>query len=267
MPLQLSYVCASIVRYVTMVVPIAAIIVVGYVAVLRGALEPWNLFEINRVVGHTWIGRLLLVVRSATAFWLLNASRLKLARVGVGHVLQAPALSAFKIILASSELTTYAHLSTSSTWLSAMLLSLLLPQSSSASISRECVYLNMDAAPDCTSAIVAVGSLRHLLYGVAAALTSIASLLLDSTSYFMFDFTNWTQPRGKCCVDWASGFLAGLVSLHFGHTMYVFDIKNWRLSNQVRWRQSKPAAIADALVSSVNVDCLSHPIEAAPVSP
>ncbi|EQC34694.1 hypothetical protein SDRG_08010 [Saprolegnia diclina VS20] len=266
-PLQLSYVCASIVRYVTMVLLLAAVIVVGYVTVLRGAVEPWNLFEINRVVGHTWVGRLLLVVRSATALWLLNTSRLELARVGVGTVLHAPALSAFKVILASSELTwlvyilnslgsvytqqytrSYAYLSTSTTWLSAMLLALLLPQSYSASMDRQCVYINMDAALDCTSAIVAVGSLRHLLYDVAAALTCVVgsvlverwripkrppmamtSLLLDSTSYFMFDFAAWTKPNRECYLDRASAFLAGLVSLHVDQTMYVFDVKNWRL--------------------------------------
>ncbi|OQR81010.1 hypothetical protein ACHHYP_16855 [Achlya hypogyna] len=266
-PTELSYVCQTCVKYVTLTLLTIAFVASLYVVAVGGNVEPWNLFEFNRVVGHVWIGRLLLVVRSATALWLLHTARLELVVIGAGVVLHSPPLSWFNVLLASSELTwlayilndllsvvtqqytcVYAYKSTFCVWMASITLSQLMPQTYSATLDRVCNSIDMDAALDCTSATIVLGHPSQLLRDVGVVCTCVVltacierwrdptlppkllpTRLLSSTSYDMFDRAYWTLNATECFIDRASALLAGLISIQCGAIMYIFDIKSWRL--------------------------------------
>ncbi|KDO16069.1 hypothetical protein SPRG_18397, partial [Saprolegnia parasitica CBS 223.65] len=91
-PHSLSYLFQCVVQYITTVLLCVAACVALSTLAQRGHVEGLNLFELNRIVGHVWIGRLFLIVRAITAMWLLNTSTLQLTRIGYGTWFSVPSL-------------------------------------------------------------------------------------------------------------------------------------------------------------------------------
>ncbi|OQS02380.1 hypothetical protein THRCLA_05242 [Thraustotheca clavata] len=97
------------VMYITGVLMLTAAIVMNITIFSRGEGEFINVFELNRVVRHVWIGRSLLFVRR-TAIWLLNTSTLQLTLVGAVTQFISSRLSWFTTILASAECTWFVYI-------------------------------------------------------------------------------------------------------------------------------------------------------------
>ncbi|OQR99901.1 hypothetical protein ACHHYP_03994 [Achlya hypogyna] len=102
---EISFMCRQCALYITGLIIGLTGLVGAYVVDARGAVEGTNLFKLNRVVGHVWVGRTLLIVRSVTALWLLNTSTLVLEVTGAATQLRHPPVAWTTTLLAASELT------------------------------------------------------------------------------------------------------------------------------------------------------------------
>ncbi|OQR90983.1 hypothetical protein ACHHYP_05092 [Achlya hypogyna] len=265
-PNRLSYVCQQSAIYLTILFIGITGVIILYVVAARGVVEGANLFELNRIVGHVWVGRTLVIVRSLTALWLLNTSTLALQVNGAATYFTLPPLAWYKTLLAASELTwlnyilndllscatrqitiSYAWKSTLCTWFFTVLWTVQSPQQYQARIDRTCTHINMDGGLLCTSAYIEIGSLTRVVWDLVIVVCSVVvmasfegwrrshelplevpTLLLSSSSLYMLDFDDWSDG-GNYYLDQASGVLAGLVTLYWGNDLYVFDIKSWRL--------------------------------------
>ncbi|OQS03216.1 hypothetical protein THRCLA_04492 [Thraustotheca clavata] len=123
-------------------------------------------------------------------------------------------------------------------WYLVSILTSLKPHNYEATINRTCTYINMDFGLECTSAYVEIGSWNQVKLHSAIVLSSvivmgvleyilqprlrpinIPSLLPNSTSYYILDFTNWKQG-GHMYLDRASAFLAGPVSIRLNRLVF-----------------------------------------------
>ncbi|OQR95139.1 hypothetical protein ACHHYP_00371 [Achlya hypogyna] len=229
-------------------------------------VEGLNLFELNRIVGHVWVGRPFLVVRSITALCMLNSSPLALLRVGAATRFVSPSLEWTSTALAASEtlwlvyvftglaspLTQqytpyYAPKSTAVVWTATVVWTGLSPHQYNARLDRSCDYVDMDMGLKCVSAYVEIGSLARVLVAAALGLGAVVSCyaaerwyrpnlaplelhteVLDALAYYMFDFTNWTVD-GEFFIDPTSAILAGLVAVNVRGHRWVLDVKTWRV--------------------------------------
>ncbi|OQR95920.1 hypothetical protein THRCLA_22050 [Thraustotheca clavata] len=267
-PTTVSMFYGGFTLYVTIFLIGATVVVAIYaVFVCGGDVEPWNLLEVNRLLGHVWVGRTVLIIRSVTALWVLNSSRLEVALMGNGVQFQSPGLAWTSVILASSELLWLVYMannilspitqqytpfyvvkSTVLAWFITAVFSLCAPQTYHASIHRTCDYYDMDFALTCSSALVEIGSWSRAQWNIYFVLASVAvtaisemyfrprsiprpipTLLLTSTSYFLLDFTDWYAHGHNIYLDRASVFLSGMISVKWKDFMYVFDVKRWCL--------------------------------------
>ncbi|EQC38151.1 hypothetical protein SDRG_04580 [Saprolegnia diclina VS20] len=256
----LSYFCRKSAQYVTLILISVLVLVLCYTITSFGAINALNLLELNRIVGHVWVGRLLLVVRSTTALWLLNTSQLTLETIGHGARLVVPVTPWYKVVLAASELTwlvyvlndllssvtqqytpSYAWKSSLLTW--AIAVGCQAPPRYTAYLQRACTYIDMDRALDCTTGYITIGRLDGVLTGVLIALGAVVGTAvlerwralpprklrtpyLSSASYF----TLVVQANDvECEIDAVFALMAGLVSVRWRQITYFFDIKSWRL--------------------------------------
>ncbi|OQS05482.1 hypothetical protein THRCLA_02392 [Thraustotheca clavata] len=91
--------------YITWILVCVAGLTALYAILLKRSFEGINLFELNRVVGHTWAGRTVLTVRSITTIWMLNTAPFHLKIVNRATYLTSPQLPSYQTILATSEVT------------------------------------------------------------------------------------------------------------------------------------------------------------------
>ncbi|EQC40950.1 hypothetical protein SDRG_02013 [Saprolegnia diclina VS20] len=266
-PTRLSYVCQQCVRYVTGAMMLGAGVAAYYAIIIcRGVFEGSNLFALNRLVGHAWIGRALLIVRGVTALWLLNTAPLDLVAFGAGARFEAPPVAWFPTLLAASELTwlvyiandvfscitrqytpLYAWKSSVGASIAAAAWTIAAPQVYAASVRRSCTYVNMDLALHCISGYIEIGRLRNVWIDVALCLgcvlagavserlyrpklpaTPVPSLLLGAASLYTLEMSSWVA-NGQQYIDRMSAAMAGLLTWRHDSIMYVFDIKSWRL--------------------------------------
>ncbi|OQR96757.1 hypothetical protein ACHHYP_13654 [Achlya hypogyna] len=237
-----------------------------YTLAYKGAVEGSNLFEVNRIVGIVWIGRPSLLLRAVTAIMLLNTSPLDLVLVGRVTHLTTPPLAWYNTVVAASEATwlvyvlndllscftrqhttTYAYKSTFLTWLAVTAYTFVEPHVHTAAVDRRCSAVDMDAALVCISGYVHIGDVGRLANVVAICVASIAlsyagdrlwhprlpddvapSLLLSAQSVYLLAFDRWVVD-GEYYLDRASALMAGLVTVTWQHTLYILDIKSWRL--------------------------------------
>ncbi|OQR85266.1 hypothetical protein THRCLA_10728 [Thraustotheca clavata] len=265
MPQALSYLFQCCAQYVTSVLIGVATLIIAYALIHRGNLEGLNLFELNRIVGHVWIGRTFLIFRSITAMWLLNTNTLELEKIGFVTFSKSPPLAWYKNILAAGESTWlvyvlndilscitlqytsyYATKSALLVWFIVACWTLASPQQVYSVIDRTCNYINMDQGLICSSGYVQIGSLSRLLGVVGICFGSITlcyiierlrqpqlsrlnipTQLLNSQSYYLLDFTHWVHGD-KYFLDATSALMAGIVTLHTPNYFYVLDVKSWR---------------------------------------
>ncbi|EQC26738.1 hypothetical protein SDRG_15467 [Saprolegnia diclina VS20] len=265
-PTRLSYVCQQCVRYVTGAIMVGAGVAAYYaIFVCRGYIEGMNLFSVNRLIGHAWIGRTLLIIRGITALWLLNTPPLQLQAFGVGARFQASPLEWFPTFLATSELTwlvyiandlfscvtrqytlLYAWKSSVAACIVAVAWRFAAPQYYTAYVRRSCRYIDMDVALSCTSGYVELGHWSRVGVDVGLCLGSVIlaalierlryphllappkpSLLLNATSVYSLEMANWTVD-GHVYLDRMSAAMTGLFTWRVRGVIHVFDIKSWR---------------------------------------
>ncbi|OQR84570.1 hypothetical protein ACHHYP_13232 [Achlya hypogyna] len=264
LPNTISFLLQNCVKYITGVLMAVMAMVSAATLATGGDIEPLNLFEVNRIIGHVWIGRFLLVTRSFTAFWLLNTSTLQLVQVGNATRLLSPPLNWSTTILAGSEATWlvyvlndvlscitlqyttgYAYKSSLLAWAATSLWATVTPQTYAAVLERSCTYVDMDAALVCTSGRVEIGSITRVGIGLLICFGSVActyllerwrrpaqpfkrlhTTLLDATSYYMLELSS---EGADLFLDRPSGILAGIFSLRMSDNLHIFDTKSWRL--------------------------------------
>ncbi|OQR93757.1 hypothetical protein ACHHYP_02287 [Achlya hypogyna] len=264
-PQSLAYLFQAVVQYITSVlIAVAALVAISALS-QRGHVEGLNLFELNRIVGHVWIGRLFLTVRSVTAMWLLNTSTLQLAQVGVGTRFIAPRLAWYKTILAGAESTWlvyvlndlfsalagpytsyYAVKSALGAWIAVASWTAAAPQAYAAAIDRSCSYTDMDLGLTCHSGFVAIGDASRVVVAVLVCVGAVLSCyvlervnrpnlpalaiptqLLNAQSLYMLDLTDWVY-NGEYFLDKTSALMAGILAVEVHRRLYVLDVKSWR---------------------------------------
>ncbi|KDO35141.1 hypothetical protein SPRG_01208 [Saprolegnia parasitica CBS 223.65] len=273
-PTEIAYLFQTCAKYVTYVFIALSGVLGVYSLACRGLIEGWNLFDINRLVGHVWVGRPLLMLRSVTAMWLLNTTSLTLLRTQhAGTRLWSPPLPWYTTLLAASELTWlvyivndllscylhqhtphYATHSSLMTYVGAVVFTSAWPQGSVATLRRTCVYIDMDAALSCSSAFIEIGNVVRIAVDGAIVLGCITlagkyecwahrhrhkavlpTALLSSVGYYMLYLEHW-RVDGGVYIDQASAAMAGLLTCYWQESLYVFDIKLWRLHRKPSYR-------------------------------
>ncbi|EQC35555.1 hypothetical protein SDRG_06845 [Saprolegnia diclina VS20] len=258
-PNTISFLFLTAVRYVTATL-IAVALVAAIVAVRDNAyVNGLNLFELNRVVGHVWIGRSWLLSRSVSALWLLNTSTLSLESYGAGTKFESPPLHWATTFLAGGESTWfvyilndlwscvtrqwtayYAYKSALLAWAATSLYVTIAPVQYVASIHRSCNYIEMDLGLRCVSASVHIGSATRVAFGFGLGALAVlvcfgverwrlrhlppmtlCTTLLNATSLHML-------ITSKDLLDRPSAVLAGVFALRNRDHLYLFDIKSWR---------------------------------------
>ncbi|OQR91088.1 hypothetical protein ACHHYP_04976 [Achlya hypogyna] len=266
-PVSFSLLCQSFNFYVSWVLIVVASGVAGFALLHAESVEGQNFFCLNRVIGHVWAGRTFLVVRSASAIWILTTSPLDLHAVGIVTCIKSPPLVWYDTILAASEVSWLVYVlndiftcyteqytavyASKSSLLTSFIVSIwtfLAPQHSTVALGRTCTYVDMDFELACTSAAVAVGSPWRLAVVFCIALASITtsyvvgrflwqpnlppipvkSWLLSAQSFYLLDFTEW-YFQGEYFLDKTSAMMAGVLSVVYDGRLYLFDIKTWRL--------------------------------------
>ncbi|EQC35082.1 hypothetical protein SDRG_07318, partial [Saprolegnia diclina VS20] len=264
-PHSLSYLFQCCVQYITTVLLCVAACVALSTIAQRGHVERLNLFELNRIVGHVWIGRLFLVVRAITAIWLLNTSTLTLRRIGCGTWFSVPSLPWYKLVVASAESTWlvyvlndllscvtgpytsyYAMKSSFLAWVVVAVWTAASPQAYTALLDRHCEFVDMDTALHCASGYVEIGNASRVgltalicigsvvgcysierLYRPRLVALAIPTQLLNAQSFYMLDMTDWVV-HGEFFLDKTSAFMAGVIAIEWRRRLYVLDIKSWR---------------------------------------
>ncbi|EQC41126.1 hypothetical protein SDRG_01105 [Saprolegnia diclina VS20] len=273
-PTQIAYLFHACATYVTYVFIVLSGVLSVYSLACRGRIEGWSLFDINRLVGHVWVGRPLLVLRSITAMWLLNTTPLTLTLTPhAGTRLASPPLPWYTTLLAASELTWlvyivndllscflhqrtphYATHSSFLTYVCAVVFTLAWPQGYVATLRRTCVYVDMDAALSCSSATIDIGNVVRIAADGALVLCCVGlagryecwahrhrhkivlpTALLSSVGYYMLYLEHWCV-NGGVYVDQASAAMAGLLTVYWQESLYIFDIKLWRLHRKPSYR-------------------------------
>ncbi|EQC38783.1 hypothetical protein SDRG_03742 [Saprolegnia diclina VS20] len=281
-----SLACLVCVQYITLLLIVISVLVVCTALQQRGRVEALNLLYINRIVGLVWIGRPLLLVRSLTALWLLHTTPLELVQThGVLTSFVSLPLLWYKVILAGAELTwsvyilndllscltqqytaLYAPKSSNLTWAAAIVWTYIAPQQHRAFLHRHCVAHNMDDALQCVSGGVEIGSVARVSVSIGIGIlaivvccifevlrrpnvppNSVGTLLLNAQSYYVLDFGRWTW-EGDVYLDKMSAIMAGILAVQVRESLYVFDIKTWRLFHQpVEPPSLKPARLRQAV--------------------
>ncbi|OQR93172.1 hypothetical protein ACHHYP_02813, partial [Achlya hypogyna] len=261
-PHDVSVVLMASVQYITGVfVSLAALIAVYALAGLTH-LEGRNLFQLNRTIGLVWVGRPFLLLRSLTAMVYLHTDVVTLTQVGVTSVFRSPHIPFLNLVLVSGEVNwlvyvlndilstftrdatpAYATRSALLAWFLMLIWILADPCDHAATVARTCVAFDMDASLVCTSARVHIGFVQRLWGTAGLCLGCVAvayataprrshatpnSVLLSSPGKYMLSLEHWCCD-GITYLDKASALMAGLVSVQVGPTVYILDIKKWRL--------------------------------------
>ncbi|KAF0709513.1 Aste57867_5890 [Aphanomyces stellatus] len=236
-----------------------------FIVLSRGHIEPLNMIELNRVAGMVWVGRPLLLLRGVTAICLLSTATLELSIEHDRSYFSVPILPWYKTILGAGEsgwlcyilndivmvwtkqyTSLYATGSSILVWIVAAALTLATPVVHQASIHADCQVDQMDFQVVCQSGVVAVGQASRLywLLTIVAICNAVSYTivrivkrnlandkhhfpLLTSGATNLFERKHWMYG-GTYYLDPASAILNGLVSFRWGQTIYAMDIKLWR---------------------------------------
>ncbi|OQR89306.1 hypothetical protein THRCLA_09803 [Thraustotheca clavata] len=264
-PVSFASIFLGCTMYITWVLICIAGLVAIYGVFHKGHIEATNLFELNRIVGHVWAGRSILLLRSIVAIWILNTVQLSLAIESKATFLTAPELPWYQTILAASEVTWlvyvlndvfsvfteqyttyYAYKSSTLTWFIVALWSFFTPRHFSIELDRECSYIDMDYYLICNSASIQIGSTTGVIIVVIVAFSCVIgcyileriffgsrphlhleTLLLDSQCLYLLDLDKWKFEK-EYFLDKTSAVMAGLLSFQYHKSLYILDIKSWR---------------------------------------
>ncbi|OQS04884.1 hypothetical protein THRCLA_02913, partial [Thraustotheca clavata] len=254
------------VQYVTIVIIAVASTAFLYIILSRGHVEGFNMLELSRIGGITWIGRPLVLLRSLTALCLLSTNTVDLkVQNGFSQFYHAPE-SWYKTCLAANEVTwlvgivndvciiytkewtiKYATFNSILVWIISACLATLSPIQAKITINPHCQIDTLDFQITCNVGDVAIGSYNRLLilggtvvlchclcYKVSRYLwpssdnKTSSSPLLSGAARFLFVQEGWTV-NNIYYMDTATAVLNGLLSYRYQFKWYVFDVKTWRV--------------------------------------
>ncbi|KAF0685043.1 Aste57867_23072 [Aphanomyces stellatus] len=284
-PRDLALLLKVAIIYITVLLILLAGVVVVYSLTARGYIRGQNLFKFSRLVGLVWVGRSFLVIRSLSALIMLNTPPLHLIQVGAATQFDSPPIKWYNTMLASMELQwvvfvltdvfsfvtrhhtlQYAGKSIWVVWGVAVVWTFIKPNEHAANLRRTCTAIDMDFELVCDSGVVAIGQFSRLciLAGACAASVvvcyavvmlffrdspgtiDVSSLMLSSQAKYFLDLREWTHD-GVSFVDKPTALMAGIVSLEWRGTLYLFDVKKWRIVVTKRPIESEPISAATAV--------------------
>ncbi|KAF0686732.1 Aste57867_21480 [Aphanomyces stellatus] len=265
-PLDFSFLLQVSITYVTVTCLALGVWIAVYTVVDRGHVAGANLMRMHRLVGLIWTGRLFIFVRSVSAMLLLSTLQATLAVHGTVTGLETPRLASFNVALASLEFQWFVYLlndglsgvtqlhtnayAGKSTWLTSLIVFVWMqvrPRAIVATMARQCTAVDMDSALVCDSGVLEIGSLTLVTTSMAicaactvvcyvveryirctAKAVDVLSLLLSSQAKYILTFDDWSH-HGTIFLDKATALMAGIVTLERHGTLYLLDIKKWRV--------------------------------------
>ncbi|KAF0719127.1 Aste57867_1265 [Aphanomyces stellatus] len=268
-PINVAYYIRCAMLYITFLLLVVGSVATVYIIGVRGHIEMWNMMEINRVAGVIWIGRPLVLLRGITALCLLSTVSLKLMQSSNGllsYFVTTPR-PWYIMLMSCGEVTWliyiindvfspltqqytyyYSYKSSNVMWLATFVWSVAAPVSHQVSIDRQCYLDAVDFQAKCHSGIMKIGSVTRfealicmafgacaVCYGFERAFQpqlkrahEIKSLFLHATANNNLDFSSW-KHFDVFYIDKASAVLNGLLTIHVGSVVHIFDVKSWRM--------------------------------------
>ncbi|KAF0698948.1 hypothetical protein As57867_010399, partial [Aphanomyces stellatus] len=244
----------------------AMCLVLVYGAMARFQVDVRNLFQCNRIIGGSWIGRPFLCIRGITAIVVLSTSSVSFrSNAGLSKLDFAPrpvwhtcvlageatwityVANDFFLPLTEPYSALYAPISTTLAWLVVLGVDITAPYEATATIGRNCTVVSFMTGVVCASGEVVIGSFDRVCLLVAVVVGSVA---------VVYPLTRWVvcmcpqlAPRRHAMpsivlsstasaflrphatdpmhVDAVACVMSGLVPL-VGRSK-LFDIKNWIL--------------------------------------
>ncbi|KAH9185567.1 hypothetical protein AeNC1_012452, partial [Aphanomyces euteiches] len=266
-PVNISLYMRRLLQYFTGVMLSVACIVCLYIIGLKGQIEASNMLVFSRVASIVWIGRPLVILRALSAISILSTATLTLVSPmeGVVSYFESTSRAWYMIILSAGELVwmvyvvndlfsvvtgpatpRYASRSFMTAWVAAILSAVLVPPRSQMSLSRECTIVEVDFQVVCTSGQVEIGQVNLVYFLISLVLgccivcyglerwsrrrkhSSPASPLVYAAAKHQFKSDKW-RYKGVWHIDKASAVLTGILTFELSSTLYLFDIKTWRI--------------------------------------
>ncbi|KAF0734916.1 hypothetical protein Ae201684_008577 [Aphanomyces euteiches] len=253
-PVNISLYMRRLLQYFTGVMLSVACIVCLYIIGLKGQIEASNMLVFSRVASIVWIGRPLVILRALSAISILSTATLTLVRPmeGVVSYFESTSRAWYMIILAAGELVwmvyvvndlfsvvtgpatpRYASRSFKTAWVAAILSAVLVPPRSQMSLSRECKLWKW-TFKSCVPVVSLVLGCCIVCYGLERwsphrrKHSSPASPLVYAAAKYQFKSDKW-RYKGVWHIDKASAVLTGILTFELSSTLYLFDIKTWRI--------------------------------------
>ncbi|RHY26679.1 hypothetical protein DYB32_007380 [Aphanomyces invadans] len=254
------------VLYVTFIMIAVAVFVLVYIVVSRGHFEGLNMMELARVGGIVWVGRPLLLLRSATAIALLSTGTLELQFDGMFSSFQSVQMPWYKTLLGAMELTWlvsivndvsmvvtqeyttyYVMVNSLVVWIVASAVTAAHPVTHTASFDRVCQVDDVDFQVVCSSGQFMIGQWQRALLLVGIVLVSNFSTywlvrlvmrtkpVCDANSLFLssgakYLFSHDARVHNQVYyLDRASAIMCGIVTLRWRRTIFAMDLKIWRI--------------------------------------
>ncbi|KAF0713292.1 hypothetical protein As57867_004406, partial [Aphanomyces stellatus] len=248
--------------YVTFVLCGVGVLALLYALVVKLDFDGRNLFQVNRVVGSTWIGRPVLFLRSMTALIVLSTSSVEFTnRNGFAALLLAPRsfwLSALfageatwlnyiiqDILLPLAKGTSkYSFVSPLVTWIALVSWDQSAPIEASATAQSNCTISYLGLIVGCESGLVSIGSwprlvnLMWLCLGLSVVpfcfaqfhrwFRGVRDARIESPSYVSAAAKAYFVSSGD--LDSVASVMAGLLCV----SDVQFDIKLWQHFEKVR---------------------------------
>ncbi|RHY40700.1 hypothetical protein DYB30_006626 [Aphanomyces astaci] len=209
-PVNVAYYIRYACVYVTCIMICVAALAMIYLLANRGYVEGLNLFELNRVAGIVWIGRIFVFIRSIAAINLLSTQVLQLEPLNlvyhfvstnavVGETATDQAIRHFKTFLAASEVS----------WLVFVLNDIL-----------------MVLTQQYTTAYIV--KCNFMVWGLSAILSFASPTTHTASLDRKCEFAQ-VDYQLVYYIDPASAVINGILSIRSKNTFYIFDLKIWRL--------------------------------------
>ncbi|OQS03498.1 hypothetical protein THRCLA_04202 [Thraustotheca clavata] len=261
-PLNVAYYARCILLYITGVMFLVGALVISHIISSKGKMGGANMFVINRVVGLVWIGRPLPLLRSITALCLLSTASMNLAQInGIFYFVimddswyVAGEITWLVFILSDGfSLITKNHTGLYATkrcvlvWAAAALWCFIHPVQPTTTLHRNCIPIIVDFHIFCFSGTVAIGDYNRFINLIVLAVAIVLvlyvtqrmrfptahvhlhnSFWLYGIAQYLFEAKDWIE-NNVYYIDKASALITGLISLQIGYTIYMLDIKTWRL--------------------------------------
>ncbi|KAF0711724.1 hypothetical protein As57867_005103, partial [Aphanomyces stellatus] len=243
----------------------AMCLVLVYGAMARFQVDVRNLFQCNRIIGGSWIGRPFVFIRGVTGILVLSTSQVDFQNHAGLSKLVSPQRPVWHTCVLAGEATwityvvndvllpltepysaLYAPVSSTLAWLVVVLLEFAAPYRAMAIIGRNCTIHSFKFGVECSSGEIAIGSFERmrLLFAILVGAVALAYLMVRAVLCIVPRFEPQASgmpnvvfsstassflrqdPTNPSCVDGVACVMAGVVPI-FGSKL--FDLKNWIL--------------------------------------